>query len=161
MAVEPSAAPKPPPVILLPPPVLAIILAALGWAVALWLGLPMVSWLALWPLGVLLIVAGLALAIWGVATFRIAGTQLAPHAATHRALVVEGPFRYSRNPIYLGLLLILVGLPLTAGNALQLLAPIIFFFAIDRLYIPYEESTMARQFGAEYEAYRQRVRRWL
>jgi len=148
--------------ILMPPPVLAAALSLLFWGLYAGLGLVPVGWLMmLWPLGLLLVIAGLALAIWGVSTFRRAGTQLAPHAETHRRFVVAGPFRFTRNPMYLGLLTIILGVPLTSGNPLQFLAPLLFFAWINGRYIPFEEATLTRQFGESYLGYKATVRRWI
>jgi len=157
-----TATPKVSWTILIPPPVLAAALSFVFWAIFAVLGMPPVAWLmALWPLGLPLVVAGVALAVWGVSTFRRAGTQLMPHAESHRQFVVAGPFRFTRNPMYLGLLTTILGVPLTSGNPLQFLAPIIFFAWINGRYIPFEEATLVRQFGDAYLAYRKRVRRWL
>jgi protein-S-isoprenylcysteine O-methyltransferase Ste14 len=157
-----AATPKISWTILIPPPVLAALLSLLFWGVFASLGMTPIGWLmALWPLGLLLVLAGLALAIWGVSTFRRAGTQLMPHAETHRSFVVSGPFCFTRNPMYLGLLTIILGIPLTSGNPLQFLAPIIFFAWISARYIPFEEATLTRQFGDTYLAYKARVRRWI
>jgi protein-S-isoprenylcysteine O-methyltransferase Ste14 len=77
------------------------------------------------------------------------------------ALVTGGVFRYSRNPMYLGLLLVLVAWAVHLASPPALLGPVLFVLYVGRYQIAPEERVMARRFGAEYEAYRGRVRRWL
>ncbi|HET7036153.1 MAG TPA: isoprenylcysteine carboxylmethyltransferase family protein [Thermomicrobiaceae bacterium] len=112
------------------------------------------------PLGWLLIGAGLALGAWGVITFRGAGESPNPTQPT-RSLVTSGPFRYSRNPLYLGMTAIYLGITALANS----LWPLLLLPAVQRVMneqiVPGEESYLARRFGAEYAEYRRRVRRWL
>ena len=75
-------------------------------------------------------------------------------------LVIDGLFRHSRNPIYLGLALALLGIALSFGSASPLLVWIGFCLALDQYYIPIEERGMLAAFGADYASYRRRVRRW-
>lgn len=73
----------------------------------------------------------------------------------------EGPFRFSRNPVYLGFALALLGAWLDLGSAASL-APALGFWALANwLWIPREEREMAERFGEDYDAYRARVRRWI
>jgi len=76
-------------------------------------------------------------------------------------LVTSGFFRFSRNPMYLGFALLLLGAALTTGSACALAAPLVFIAISQGIYIPFEERAMARVFGDDYRSYRQRVRRWL
>jgi protein-S-isoprenylcysteine O-methyltransferase Ste14 len=76
------------------------------------------------------------------------------------ALVTEGPYRFTRNPLYLGQLLFLLGLGITAFPWL-LLGAGVQALLLDRVVIPPEERRIAEHFGAAYEAYRHRVRRWI
>lgn len=75
--------------------------------------------------------------------------------------VVEGLFRYSRNPMYLGSLLFLFGLSVIFGNVTALLIPILFFFAMNNICIPPEEKLMQKTFGNKYLTYKQETRRWI
>ena len=149
-----------PAMVWVPPPVLAAVLGFAGWGISLVLIQP-AGWLMVWQLGLALVVAGIALATTGVVTFVRAGTQVAPHSMTNRLLVRSGPFRFTRNPMYLGLLVVLIGVPLTNGMWLQYLAALVFFLAINSVYIPFEEAKMERQFGEDYRAYKRQVRRWI
>lgn len=76
-------------------------------------------------------------------------------------LVVSGPYRWTRNPMYVGLALLTIGMGLWRNTwwILLLLAPAL--LAIDRLVIAREERYLHRRFGLDYEAYTRRVRRWL
>jgi protein-S-isoprenylcysteine O-methyltransferase Ste14 len=77
------------------------------------------------------------------------------------ALVQAGPFRFSRNPIYLGLLLAAAGLALMWGTLWGWVGVAVLHALLDRLVIAKEEAYLASRFGAAYEAYRGRVRRWM
>jgi protein-S-isoprenylcysteine O-methyltransferase Ste14 len=111
-------------------------------------------------LGAALALAGLAVMLLAVAAFRRAGTSPNPTVAT-RALTFEGPYRFTRNPMYLGLALLLAGLA-GIGNALWPLLAVIPVVAIIRTQvIAREETYLENRFGEEYRAYRGRVRRWL
>ena len=140
----------------------------------LWFALAVLTMLALhrllpvarpipWPwslAGVVPLLAGLGLAIWGERHFKRAGTAVRPFAPSS-ALVEGGPYRFTRNPMYIGLLLVLAGLWLLLGSLSPLLVlPALFLLLHTRFVIP-EEAHMARHFGERYQSYRRRVRRWL
>jgi len=113
------------------------------------------------PTGVALIVLGLALSAWARLTFRRQGAEVFPSSEKHSTLVASGPFRFTRNPMYLGLVVIGVGAALLAGTWLMWLVPVA-VFALDQLVIiPFEERSMERAYGDAYRAYKARVRRWL
>ncbi len=77
------------------------------------------------------------------------------------AFVDEGLFRHSRNPMYLGGLILLTGLSLLFGSLTGFIAPIVFFISINFVCIPAEEKLMKKTFGNEYLIYKQKVRRWI
>jgi protein-S-isoprenylcysteine O-methyltransferase Ste14 len=111
-------------------------------------------------LGFLPLATGLGMAIWVNAMFQHAGTTIKPFEESS-ALVVGGPFGFSRNPIYLGMVVFLLGIGVLLGSVTPLLVIPIFVLIIDRRIIRAEEVMLARTFGAEYDAYRGRVRRWI
>jgi protein-S-isoprenylcysteine O-methyltransferase Ste14 len=113
------------------------------------------------PAGVALIVLGIALSAWARLTFKAQHAEIFPWSDAHSALVTNGPFRFSRNPMYLGLLVIGVGAALVAGTWLMWLVPVLLFVLDNFVIIPYEERSMERTFGDAYRAYRSRVRRWI
>jgi protein-S-isoprenylcysteine O-methyltransferase Ste14 len=110
--------------------------------------------------GVIVLLAGCGLAIWAWRLFQERGTTLQLNEASS-ALITTGPFRFSRNPMYLGALIAVFGLCICLGATSSFVFPVIYAVAIDRFMILPEERLMARQFGAAYFDYRRRVRRWL
>ncbi|MBI4094948.1 MAG: isoprenylcysteine carboxylmethyltransferase family protein [Candidatus Liptonbacteria bacterium] len=76
-------------------------------------------------------------------------------------LVREGPYRVSRNPVYLGYLLMLLGASATMGSFSSFLPLILFYAVLDRVVIPFEEKRLRERFGAAYEEYARTVRRWI
>jgi protein-S-isoprenylcysteine O-methyltransferase Ste14 len=111
-------------------------------------------------LGPVLMGLGLALATWAGMHFRRAGTGF-DLAGGGSALVTSGPFKFSRNPMYLGMLTWLLGLAVLLGSLMALLFPILMFLLANFRLIPLEESKMAQAMGEAYAKYRSRTRRWL
>lgn len=110
---------------------------------------------------------GLVLALLGVWILYRAHrmfVQLQTNVHTFRApsiMVIDGPFRFTRNPMYLGFLTILLGTAIGLGNIVSLLPVVMFFCLANFWYIPFEEAACLETFGSDYECYRKRVRRWL
>ncbi|HEY4043669.1 MAG TPA: isoprenylcysteine carboxylmethyltransferase family protein [Rhodopila sp.] len=113
------------------------------------------------PLGVVLIIIGVALSVSAAFLFRREGTELNPTSITNRKLVTSGPFSFTRNPMYLGLVLVTLGIAFCAGVWPMFLAPVATFATANWAHIPFEEAKMRRQFGADFEAYTSKVRRWI
>ena len=103
--------------------------------------------------------AGLALNYWADRIFKRARTTVKPFA-TSAELVTHGPFRFSRHPMYLGMVLVLVGTAMLLGSLSPLAAVGAFVWVIRRFALV-EEQMMAETFGQAYAAYRGRVRRWI
>jgi len=111
-------------------------------------------------LGVIGLVLGALLILAAGALFRRMGTALSPFEPTS-VLATEGPYRFSRNPIYLGLTLVLAGFALV-GNALwPLIAVVPAVWVVHTQVILREEAYLESRFGAAYRDFRGRVRRWL
>ena len=110
--------------------------------------------------GVLLIVLGFKILIWGKFTFQRKGVELIPGSKSSN-LIEDGPFKFTRNPMYLGFVLILVGISFIFGSISAFLAPIVFFLIIHFSFIPFEEKHMEKQFGKGYLDYKKRVRKWV
>ena len=145
-----------------PPPVLFAAGVAAGWLLDRFLRplpFPIDGELLEW-LGVSLASVGLAMLAWGVLTFRAARTAVVPTRAANR-LVAGGPYRFTRNPMYVGLTLLYVGVAALLDSAWPLLALPIVLALLVRLVIRREEAYLADAFGADYAAYRTRVRRWM
>src|SRR5213083_1813557 len=113
-----------------------------------------------WNLGAIFFVAGLALNIVGFVTQKRAGTDPIPFHPSTR-IVTHGPYRFSRNPMYIGLALCTLGLAFLVDCAWMLLAVPIALVLIDRLVVTREERYLERKFGEEYLSYKRRVRRWI
>jgi protein-S-isoprenylcysteine O-methyltransferase Ste14 len=142
----------------LQPPLLAGVV--LGLAVAFHLRGPAMPLLRLPLVGWLLLIGGTFIIGWARLTFTKINTSLfVGDAAAH--LVLQGPFRYSRNPMYVGITLCSVALGLITGSAYYVAAAAIFFVVIALAYVPFEEDALQRVFGRDYEDYRKRVRRWI
>ena len=104
--------------------------------------------------------SGGVLAIWATLLFKQHGTSAHPYAEASR-LVTRGPFRFSRNPMYLGLLLALAALGLWLQSLSALLLTPLFVLVINRCNILPEERRLRDSFGAAYETYLTQTRRWL
>ena len=103
---------------------------------------------------------GLALIIWAALLFRRAGTGIVPFSDA-TALVAEGPYRFTRNPMYLGMAAMLLGAALLLGSLTPFLVIPAFMALIAERFILPEEAMLEREFGERYAAYKLRVRRWL
>ena len=107
-----------------------------------------------------LLTAGLGWMLWAARMFRQASTTIRPTAAPS-ILVDEGPYRYGRNPMYLGMTVALLGLGLALGAPFMAAAAIAFAAIVHRVHIPFEEAQLRRAFGGWYRDYAATVRRWL
>jgi protein-S-isoprenylcysteine O-methyltransferase Ste14 len=111
-------------------------------------------------LGALLVPLWLLLTAWSFRRFRASGTSVVPVRPT-TALVIEGPYRYTRNPMYLGLLLLYVGVACWFRLLWPLLLAPVLVWVIGMAVIGREERYLTRKFGDEYRRYQEHVRRWL
>jgi len=110
--------------------------------------------------GAVLIVMGSSLNVWGAGLFWRKGTTIKPFEISS-ALVVEGPFRFSRNPMYVGGVTILLGTAVLLGSVTAFLAPVAMFLTLQTHFIPTEEAMLEAAFGESYRQYKARVRRWI
>jgi protein-S-isoprenylcysteine O-methyltransferase Ste14 len=111
-------------------------------------------------LGAGLIVLGIAMAASGSVLFKRAGTPVIPFEPS-TALVTNGLYRFTRNPMYLGLVVSLIGAAVLFGTLSPFIPIPIFIWIIRTQFIRGEERFLEEIFGAEYLAYKSRVRRWL
>jgi protein-S-isoprenylcysteine O-methyltransferase Ste14 len=147
----------------------AIVRPPIAWALAFFAGLAMdglypMPWISdAWPniwIGAAVFAAAFALAVWAIVTIRRSGTAVETRKPT-TTIIAHGPYRFTRNPIYLGMLLGLTGLAV-GFNSLWILAALIpFYFVIRYGVVAREEAYLERKFGQVYLDYRSRVRRWL
>lgn len=111
-------------------------------------------------IGLPLILAGIILNIWADRLFKKANTTVKP-SENPTSLIVEGPFRFSRHPMYLGMAAVLAGAATFLGTVLPWAVLTAFVEIMDRVYISHEEKAMQEQFSEAYEDYRTDVRRWI
>jgi protein-S-isoprenylcysteine O-methyltransferase Ste14 len=101
------------------------------------------------------------LPVWALVLFRREGTEVEPTSPTNRKLITSGPYQFTRNPMYLGLVILTLGIAIWVGAWPMFGAPIALFATANWVHIPFEEAKMRRQFGAAYDNYVARVRRWI
>ena len=111
-------------------------------------------------LGGAIIVVGLVLLVVANGLFVRAGTDIIPFRNVS-TLVTGGVYRYTRNPMYLGMVAVLLGCAITVGAASALLVPLVFAVIIQARFIVPEEQMLRSAFPEQYPAYCQRVRRWM
>ena len=111
-------------------------------------------------LGWLPITAGIGIQIAAYRRFRAHRTPVMPGRRS-TALVTGGVYRFTRNPMYLGMVFILVGGVIIGGSLSSVVVPPLFAWVIQRRLIEPEENALTARFGAAYDDYRQRVRRWI
>jgi protein-S-isoprenylcysteine O-methyltransferase Ste14 len=145
---------------LIPPVWAAIYLALAGAASAIFPWRAIVDLRILW-FGAVLIAAGAAFAISAALLFRAEQTEINPMSETNRRLVIRGPYRLTRNPMYLGLVLATLGIAFCVGSLPMFAVPLLVFATTNQVHIPFEEAKMRRQFGAAYDRYTRETRRWV
>ncbi len=104
--------------------------------------------------------SGAALAVWCILSFALIGRGTPAPFDPPRRLVVRGPYRYVRNPMYLGAGLALAGAALFYRSSVLLAYAGLFLLLMHLAVVLYEEPTLRQTFGEDYEAYCKRVRRW-
>lgn len=110
--------------------------------------------------GILITIFGLIISAAGRNEFKKADTPLLPTAKSS-SLVISGPFKFTRNPMYLGLSSLLAGFGIFMNSIYIFTAALIFFFIINFVFVPFEEKDMEETFGKSYIDYKSQVRRWL
>lgn len=143
---------------LLPPKLVAILLFAmvLITLIAPWPG-------SAWPvraLGGVVLAVGIMINLRHAKLFDTIGTNIRTFDDPD-TLVRSGAFAWTRNPMYLGFLLMLTGAAVALSAVAAALGPLVFFAAADRWYIPFEERRLAATFGSDYDEYQHTVRRWI
>lgn len=145
-----------------PPPIVALVLALLMWLTPAVAGFVQISYPARVIFAVVLVGVGQSISIAGMVALRRAKTTMHPiKASLASSLVVRGVYRYTRNPMYVGLLLTLLAWAEFLANPFAAPWVVVYVLYITRFQIIPEEHLLASLFGAEYEAYKGRVPRWL
>jgi len=145
----------------LPPPIWALVYVLIAAAISWFFGRSKVPGLPLVSLGILLVAISWILPVWAIVLFRREGTEVEPTSPTNRKLITSGPYQFTRNPMYLGLVILTLGIATWVGAWPMFGAPIALFATANWVHIPFEEAKMRRQFGAAYDNYVARVRRWI
>lgn len=141
------------------PPHVALLGLALAGALHLWVPASRVFHDPLDPWGWPIIGAGVGFIASALMAFKDHDTTHDPHAMP-TAMVTDGIFAYTRNPMYLGVTFILAGAALNIGTLPFYLLPVAFFLTMQFVFIPREERRLAHLFGQDYAAYRARIPRW-
>ena len=145
-----------------PPPVVVALLAATMWGARRAAPDLTALYPARLPLALAVLALGLGVIAAGVLEFRRARTTVDPlHPDKATAVVDTGIYRFTRNPMYLGMLLALAAWATWLANPVTIAGPILFVLFIDRFQIRPEERALLRVFGAPYQSYLDRVRRWI
>jgi protein-S-isoprenylcysteine O-methyltransferase Ste14 len=148
------------PQVIAPPPLIFLAFVLVGYLLHWLWPLPFAIGVVYDILGVVLIVLPIAIAIWARNLFIRAGTNVEPYKPT-TAIVDKGPFAYSRNPLYLCLFVLYLGIALLIGSLWLVLLAVPLFFIMLYGVILREERYLEAKFGETYLAYKRRVRRWL
>jgi protein-S-isoprenylcysteine O-methyltransferase Ste14 len=116
---------------------------------------------ALWNLlGFIPLALGVILNLVADKAFQRANTTVKPFEESS-VLITSGAFRISRNPMYLGFLLILIGIAVLVGSVTPYVVVLAFAILIDRMFVTVEDQMLAEKFGVEWEEYKRNTRRWL
>ena len=111
-------------------------------------------------IGMVWLAVGLGMAFWGSRLFKKLGTNIMTFAEPG-VMVTGGLYKFSRNPMYLGFVIALLGVAiLFQGSIISFAVVLVFFVVSDRWYIRYEEAEMLKKFGQQYEEYCAHTRRW-
>lgn len=110
--------------------------------------------------GLLFILAGGILNIWTDRLFKKNNTTVKPNE-TPTSLIKNGPFKFSRNPMYLGMEFLLIGVGLILGSVTSFVGAVLFPLTMELKFIRQEEKIMAEKFGDKFETYKKKVARWI
>lgn len=146
----------------IPPPVLTIISILLMWGLAKMTASSSFFFSGQKAIAVILILIGIAFGLIGIFSFKKSSTTTNPsQPETTSQLVTSGIFKLSRNPMYLGIVWVLLGWLVFLGNLFSLLIPILFVLYLTQFQIKPEEKILCKKFGKAYETYKKSTRRWI
>jgi protein-S-isoprenylcysteine O-methyltransferase Ste14 len=142
------------------PPLVYLAGVVIGIVISIWIPTKIAPNSLAWTLGGILLICGAVLAGSAILKFKNVGTPVRPDRAAN-TLVVVGPYRITRNPMYLGLALVYVGIALADQSVWALILLPVVLRIIQRRAIEPEEAFLERRFGADYIRYKENVRRWI
>ena len=146
--------------VLVPPPLIYVAFFLVGLGLQRYVPVPRLPIATGRVLSAVFGLPGLVLMTWSVRRFWASGTSVIPVRPT-TALVLEGPYRFTRNPMYLGLLLLYVGVACWFGLVWPLVLAPVLVWVISLSVVGREERYLTRKFGDDYRRYQAHVRRWL
>lgn len=142
------------------PPHIALLLLLLSWAARRFVPQFNVVNQPYRNIGIFVFAFGLSLLFWSFYMFRKNKTPVVP-GQKPTFVVAEGPYKFTRNPMYFGVTIALFGASIYFGNILSFLSPIIFILIMNFYFIPFEERLMESLFGKKYLDYKKSTRRWI
>ncbi len=142
------------------PPVLLVIHIGVAWLLGRFIALPIAVSPLFKNIGLGMAGIGFLLGLSALFVFMKARTTVNPHGSV-KTIVSSGIYRFTRNPIYLGMVFMLIGFPLAFGNVWGIPLALAFIPLMNRLVIEHEEAYLEKKFGEAYTGYKSRVRRWL
>lgn len=142
------------------PPLVYLAGIVIGIAISIWMPTKIAPDSLAWTLGGILIICGAVLSGSAILKFKGVGTTVRPDRAAS-TLVVVGPYRITRNPMYLGLALVYFGIAIADQSVWALILLPVVLTIIQRRAIEPEEAFLERRFGASYIRYKEDVRRWI
>ena len=107
-----------------------------------------------------IIILGFVIMMWAWMLFRQSRTAVCPTGTTS-TIIIKGIYKFSRNPMYLGMTMMLTGASFLMGSAPSFFAPVVFFLIIDKVFIPYEEGKLFATMQEDYSPYFKETRRWI
>ncbi len=142
------------------PPYIALLLLFLSWLVKKIF--PKVNFIKnpYNNIGVYVFILGIFLMLWAFYHFKKNKTPIVP-GQKPTFMVAQGPYKFTRNPMYLGVTIALFGAAIYFDNILSLLSPLTFFLIMNCYFVPFEEKLLGNIFGKQYLNYKKRVRRWI
>jgi len=146
----------------IPPPIVALLVAVAMWGISRFFAPAVVLHPVRGLIAAVIALPGLGIAVSGAVAFRRAKTTVNPmKPQATSSLVTSGIYRFTRNPMYVGLLCLLTAWAVLLGTPVAFVGPVIFVPYMNRFQIVPEERALAALFGTDYAAYQRRVRRWL
>ena len=136
-----------------------ITLACLVMQVILYIMIPLEINLSM-LLGLILFFGSIVLIMWSAKELKNNDTTILPDGEPEK-IVITGPFKYTRNPIYLGMTGILFATAMLMQSLSALLMPVLFLLIIENTWIPHEESKLEKKFEDDWKSYANSTRRWL
>ena len=146
--------------VVVPPPLVYVVFFLAAMAIGRFVPLPRLPIGVGRMLGAALALSGIGLSVWSMRRFWASGTSVVPIRPS-TAIVIEGPYHFTRNPMYLGMLLVYVGAACWWGLVWPLLLAPVLVLVMNVAVIGREERYLTRKFGGEYQRYHAQVRRWI